>query len=122
MKLLGHINQSKLIIQFLLFWPFKKSDFLIFSMVPILLMGYFEFRSGFDREWNSIFVAYIVLNSVANALSFIPYSDRIYSFSWLLIPIIITVLYRHLPYLIKVSYIFMSISIFYFYNSFWLGL
>ena len=32
MKLLGRINQSKLIIQFLLFWPFKKSDFLIFSI------------------------------------------------------------------------------------------
>lgn len=65
-------------------------DFLVFGMIPIVLWCYLKFFYDKDIRgfecWLSI---YLVLNSISLLMSFMPFNDRIASYSWYMIPVVV---------------------------------
>lgn len=67
-------------------------DFLLFTALPLSL--YFLIRKIYGSDYfsnstNQWFSFYIILGTVAQLLTFIPFVDRIYMYSWYLFPILL---------------------------------
>lgn len=67
----------------------NRLDFLIFSFIWIIFMLFANKIFGWDSKYNKLLKVYIAFNSVFLLMGFIPFSDRIGIYSWILIPIII---------------------------------
>ena len=65
-------------------------DFFLYSLLPVIIVRLLAWRVFTkDERYKLLFFVYIVLNSAATFLNFIPFSDRMYAYSWSMIPIII---------------------------------
>jgi hypothetical protein len=95
-------------------------DFIAFSLVPIILTYLYGKKNQLDFRYLQLLKAYILLNLIANIFSFIPYSDRIYSYSWILIPVIVSFIFSGLHKIVQVLYLMILISLFIFYNLQWI--
>jgi len=65
-------------------------DFTLFSLLPIFIYFYFRTRiKGADKKrvksWLGL---YLLLSSIYQFLSFIPFSDRLAAFSWFMLPLV----------------------------------
>lgn len=63
-------------------------DFILFSLVPIVLAFIYKKRRYNDKFFNHILSLYIITNSVWLLLIRMPFTDRIAGLSWFLIPFI----------------------------------
>jgi hypothetical protein len=95
-------------------------DFILFSIIPLLLYFYIANKKLVNVKCTELLKAYLILNSIANMISFIPYSDRVYVYSWLLIPVYVSSIFKYLPNYLRSLYILGHIGLFYFYSLFWL--
>lgn len=65
-------------------------DFTLFSLIPVFLYLYFKKRiEKKDKKWVYGWLGlYLLLNSIFQFFSFVPYSDRFAAFSWFLLPLV----------------------------------
>ncbi|PMK74232.1 hypothetical protein BCT94_10605 [Vibrio breoganii] len=103
-------------------------DFFLFSLLPLTFYfidrGLVDFDSRFNQSNNLIRIVciYLLLNSTGLLLNFMPYNDRFFAMSWILIPIILGLMYEYRMRLSKVTYfIYLSCCSFLFitYSSMW---
>lgn len=65
-------------------------DFFLYSIIPLLIIRFTVWKSFTDNTYlKTILSCYIILNSAATFLNFIPFSDRMYAYSWSIIPILL---------------------------------
>ena len=93
-------------------------DFLVFSIYPVVLLAIYLKNSSYQEK--QLLKIYIILNAVAQALMFMPYIDRIYAYSWLLTPVIISSMIPRMSTWIALPYLLASLTLFITYNSFWI--
>ncbi|MCE7602177.1 EpsG family protein [Vibrio fluvialis] len=64
-------------------------DFFLYSIVPLLIIKLTLWNRFVSNSYfRKILSCYIVLNSAATFLNFIPFSDRMYAYSWSIIPVL----------------------------------
>lgn len=100
-----------------------RPQFVVLSILPILAFWFWR-PTGLVRQddLKTAFHGYLLLNAVGNLSASIPYSDRVYAYSWLLAPILLAVIWEEIPQWtragIAVLLIFASAT----YSVYWLGL
>lgn len=73
-------------------------DFLLYSTVPIAMIGHVCFRQGVTDKWyNALSVAYCLCNAFWIIVIRVPYSNRFAYLSWFMYPIIIAYPLVNLP-------------------------
>lgn len=88
-------------------------DFFLYSAIPVIL--YLIQKKKFSdsvSSFNILFKIYLSLNCIAMLLNFIPFSDRLYGYSWFLIPIIIIKFFHMLLSQGKEKHLFYMMFIF----------
>ncbi|MEZ9845393.1 EpsG family protein [Vibrio breoganii] len=95
-----------------------KVQFIAFSLLPIILLVFNSIFYGLklNETENRLVCFYILINSACNVFSFIPFSDRIYAYSWFIIPLIMTLCYYRLSRSTRFFYFSILIANFYYYN------
>ena len=63
-------------------------DFFLFSLIPVFIC-YFGYKTSATDSEHYLLKFYLAFNGIAMLLNFIPFSDRIYGYSWFLVPIFI---------------------------------
>ena len=94
-------------------------DFVLFSLMPIFFIIISKCNLSETKKLNEVLSCYIILNIVSNSFSFIPYSDRIYAYSWLLSPIILSSIFNELDYSLKLILVLLFSALFFGYNLSW---
>ena len=98
-------------------------DFVFFSAIPIVAFFLRQKNKLTDeRRLEVLFKLYIILNSIGNILSTVPYSDRIYSFSWLIAPIVLASVWEGLPQMMRIGISSFLLYLVYTYSGHWIGL
>lgn len=92
-------------------------DYIVYSSLPIFLYYYINKVDVASVAFEFMIRVYIVLNVIANLFSFIPYSDRVYAYSWIFIPLIFSLTRSRI---VLISMLVFSMSIFLFYNIKWI--
>lgn len=65
-------------------------DFILYSMVPIVVGGYFILKKNFEDKFYSILYAtYLLSNSFWIIINDVPFSDRFAYLSWFIMPVLI---------------------------------
>src|SRR5690606_36663737 len=64
-------------------------DFVIYSILPILLARYYQKRGFQDRLYSQLVSMYTIANAFWILLIRMPLSDRLANLSWFLIPVLI---------------------------------
>lgn len=64
-------------------------DFVIFSVIPILLARYYQKKGYSNRLYSQLLSMYVISNAFWLLLIRIPFSDRLATLSWFLIPVLI---------------------------------
>lgn len=95
-----------------------KPQFVGFSLYPFMYILYEKKYKCFEISISELFIikSFFIINSIANIMSFIPYSDRVYAYSWALLPILVTSIFSRLSMGSRFCYISSMLLVFIFYN------
>lgn len=100
-----------------------RPSFIILSAFPIIAF-YFRRKSLATIEPNimATFHTYLLINSIGNLCASVPYSDRIYAYSWLIAPVLIAGIWDEIPQILKCFIVACLIFLSATYSSYWLGI
>ncbi|MCB2339602.1 EpsG family protein [Clostridium estertheticum] len=89
--LLQYIPKLSLYLTFRNFYGngVNRLDFLLFSSIWVLFIMVIKGKFNVTSQYNKLIKVYIAFNTVFLLMGFIPFSDRIGLYSWMLVPLIV---------------------------------
>jgi hypothetical protein len=100
-----------------------RPNFIFMSMLPILAFWVkrpTEFAD--ETALRTAFHAYLLLNAVGNVASSIPYSDRVYAYSWIIVPTLLAAVWGDIPQWARACVVAILLYLTARYSVYWLGL
>lgn len=99
-----------------------RPSFLVLSSVPMVAYWFRRPKSFTHEErFRTIFHSYLLLNAVGNAASTIPYADRVYAYSWLLVPVLLASIWEETPQAFRFAVAGLLVLLSATYSVYWLG-
>lgn len=99
-----------------------RPQFVVLSMLPIIALWFWR-PTGLVRQdhLEAAFHGYLLLNAIGNLSASIPYSDRVYAYSWLIAPILLAVIWEEIPQWVRAGITAILVFLSATYSVYWLG-